>query len=83
MSVCLSRCISTAPVLSYRLQPRVPQAWGPKKFTSNYVNVAEIFHEYKIFQMGAGELEGGFVLGGHIFISIGTTKGHNPTLVST
>lgn len=31
----------------------------PKKFTVSYANVAEIYHESKIFKKGAAEIDGG------------------------
>ena len=48
-------------LLSYRIQPRVPQACGEgaaNRFSNINVNVAKIYHELKIFKTGAAESEG-------------------------
>jgi hypothetical protein len=45
-------------------------------------NVANIYHEYKIFKTDAGELEGGSVSGGHHnFISLRVPRGKNMDLL--
>jgi hypothetical protein len=53
------------------------------KLTSNYVNVAKIYHKYKIFKTGVRKLEGGSVCGEpHNFISLVAPKGHKLALIS-